>query len=139
MKIPANLFIVWTIFFAGVLSAGWFYFKGFPVIMEHNGKEDCLIDLEQAERKALDFIAKEFGKEHEYVLLQDATRHESFGWVFFYTTAKYAETGDPSYLVPGNAPVIIDCLGNLVVTGTSRNIEYYIEEYKNKFNSRKTE
>lgn len=58
-------------------------------------------------------------------------REESFGWIFFYDSKEFLETGDFSKAVAGNAPVIIDrTTGELTETGTAHSIEYYIEQYK---------
>jgi len=45
------------------------------------------------------------------VLLQDKTLEKDFGWVFFYTTKKFQETGDKKFLMPGNGPLVVDRLG----------------------------
>ena len=43
-----------------------------------------------------------------------------FGWVFCYNTKQYIETGDTSYALVGNAPLIVDRANSeLYVTGTS--------------------
>ena len=60
-------------------------------------------------------------------------REESFGWVFFYDSKEFLETGDFSMALAGNAPILIDKMtGELTVTGTAYSIEYYIEHYKAK-------
>ena len=43
-----------------------------------------------------------------WVLLGDATQEREFGWVFFYTTAQFAATGDRRFLKPGNGPLVVD-------------------------------
>jgi hypothetical protein len=56
---------------------------------------------------------------------------ESFGWIFFYNSKQFIDTGDFSYAIAGNAPIIINRMtGELSVTGTAHSIEYYIEEYQ---------
>lgn len=53
-----------------------------------------------------------------------------FGWVFCYQSEVYLQTGNVSYALAGNAPVIIDQTdGSTHTTGTTMPIEYYIEEY----------
>ena len=44
----------------------------------------------------------------EFVILDDKTVEKDFGWVFFYTTKRYVETKDRKYLLPGNAPLVVD-------------------------------
>jgi hypothetical protein len=37
-----------------------------------------------------------------------ATEERDFGWVFFYTTAEFANTADRRFLKPGNGPLVVD-------------------------------
>ena len=54
-------------------------------------------------------------------LLASATRTTDFGWVFFYNSKKYLETGEIRFALAGNAPLIVDALdGSLHVTGTAQ-------------------
>jgi hypothetical protein len=46
--------------------------------------------------------------QHEYVLLEKQTQEHDFGWVFFYTTRKHAETGNPKDMVPGDGPLVVE-------------------------------
>lgn len=46
--------------------------------------------------------------QHEYVLLEKQTQEHDFGWVFFYTTRKHAETGNRRDMVPGNGPLVVE-------------------------------
>ncbi len=66
-----------------------------------------------------------------WVIQDDLTIERGFGWVFFYTSRKYLETGNPLFASFGNAPIIVDREdGTLHVTGTAKSIEEYIEEYE---------
>lgn len=68
---------------------------------------------------------------HELVVLDELTREEDFGWIFFYNTKRYAETRDTDLALAGNAPLIVDSeTGALHVTGTAQPIEHYVDEYK---------
>ncbi len=52
------------------------------------------------------------------------------GWVFYWTTARYLETGDWRDGMPGNAPILIDrATGESLPTGTAYPIEHYIDEH----------
>ncbi|WP_239375158.1 YrhB domain-containing protein [Snodgrassella gandavensis] len=54
----------------------------------------------------------------------------SEGWYFCYQSRQYLDTGNTSYLLAGNAPVIIDKdSGAIIDTGTAYPIEKYIKEY----------
>jgi hypothetical protein len=67
------------------------------------------------------------------VLLEEHTMEEDFGWVFFWTSKKYLETGADEDMLLGNCPLIVDNEdGSIHDTGTAQSIEYYIEEYRAK-------
>ncbi|NID17385.1 YrhB domain-containing protein [Luteibacter yeojuensis] len=52
------------------------------------------------------------------------------GWLFYYQTKEYLETGDPSSLLAGNGPMLIDReTGDLLILVTYRPVEVQIEEY----------
>lgn len=71
------------------------------------------------------------------ILLLEHTIEHPVGWVFFYTSRLYNETGDFKYALGGNAPLIVDRHTSAVVpTGTARPIQAYIEEYAERNNSR---
>ena len=64
------------------------------------------------------------------VLIDEYTQEESFGWVFFYQSKKYLETGDFRHALAGNAPLIITRTGELHVTGTAEPLERYLERFR---------
>jgi len=54
----------------------------------------------------------------------------SVGWVFFYNSKSYAESGDIGSMLAGNAPILIDSTdGSLHVLGTAHPLETYLQEY----------
>lgn len=56
----------------------------------------------------------------------------SEGWYFCYQSRQYLDTGNTSYLLAGNAPIIIDKdNGAIIDTGTAYPIEKYLNEYVN--------
>jgi len=70
-------------------------------------------------------------RDDEPSIADDATREENFGWVFFYNTKRFLESGDMQWALGGNAPLIVDRrTGELHVTGTAHPIEHYIEEFR---------
>lgn len=88
------------------------------------------LNIESAKDLALEYL-KSLNSEEELVILDEETRVESFGWIFFYNTKQYKETGDFMFMLGGNAPLIVDKnKGTLSVTGTTFDIEHYIKEYK---------
>ena len=66
----------------------------------------------------------------EFVLVDELTREYEFGWVFFYNTRAYLETGDEMQMAAGNAPVIVSTNGTVHVTGTAHPVEHYITLYR---------
>jgi hypothetical protein len=69
----------------------------------------------------------------ELSLLDNKTLEVDFGWVFFYTSKLFRDTGDFHHAVTGNAPVIVDrTIGSLHITGAARPIEHYIEDFRNR-------
>jgi hypothetical protein len=67
----------------------------------------------------------------DYAVLEIETIEKEWGWVFFYQSKKYIETGELQYMLLGNAPYIVNRkTGELVSTGTAYPIEQYIKEYE---------
>lgn len=67
------------------------------------------------------------------VVMEDKTLERPFGWVFFYNSRAYVQSGNfrDGYL--GNAPLIFDRYsGEYHVTGTAHPIEHYIGEYESR-------
>lgn len=68
---------------------------------------------------------------NEIVIQEEKTIERDFGWVFFATSKKYLETGDPGYLVPGIGPLAVDRAdGSAQFLGTSVYPEEAIAEYE---------
>ena len=70
-------------------------------------------------------------EEDSAVILEDKTIEQDFGWVFFYESKNYIETGDYADMLMGNAPIIVNkSSGDIHITGTAEPIEVYIDRYK---------
>jgi len=68
---------------------------------------------------------------YECVILEDETIAKEWGWVFFYQTKAFVESGDFRDMLGGNAPIIVNRVtGDVTITGTAHDIEYYINEYE---------
>lgn len=66
----------------------------------------------------------------EVVLSGEPTETE-FGWVFFYNSKHYVETGDVSYALTGNAPIVVmKATGEIRGTGTAHTLEDYLDEIR---------
>lgn len=70
-------------------------------------------------------------EDDEIIILDEHTIERPWGWVFFHTSRKWHETGDISYALAGNSPLLVERLtGRLIGTGTAMSIEHYIENYE---------
>lgn len=64
-------------------------------------------------------------------IVEGKTIIKPYGWIFFYNSRLFLETGDALYALAGNAPLIIDKEdGSLHVTGTAYPLEYYIAVFE---------
>ena len=64
-------------------------------------------------------------------VVDDGVIEREFGWVFFYDSSEYLESGVFSEKLAGNAPVIIDRRdSSLHETGTAFSVEVYIDNYE---------
>ena len=85
-----------------------------------------LMDLHTATQIAAEFFAQFSCDEFQVVLFPRKTIERDFGWVFFYGPS------DPSILVAGNAPLIVDRKNGAVhPTGPGGYpLELYLESYE---------
>jgi hypothetical protein len=90
-----------------------------------------MINIERAKEIALKKVSDIEKKSNvKLALLEDETIEFKYGWIFFYQSEEYVTTGNLNSLVGGNAPILIDKSDESVhETGTSREVEFYIEEY----------
>ena len=64
-------------------------------------------------------------------IIDSATLERPYGWVFFYQSRSYLESGDQIRMLAGNAPLIISKLtGSVTLTGTAMPIEHYLSQYE---------
>ncbi len=65
------------------------------------------------------------------LVIPEKTIEKSWGWVFFYQSKAYVETGDFCDMLSGNSPIIVNRItGELSYTGTAYDVEHYINEYE---------
>ena len=95
-----------------------------------------MIDKEQAKAIVDKKINKQDStgsKTMKLVILDDLTIEKEWGWVFFYNTEEFANSGDVMDTLVGNAPYIVNRnTGELIETGTAYDIEDYIMDYESK-------
>ncbi len=93
-----------------------------------------MLTLEEARSVAQADLDK--GRAHnpdveEVVILDQYTIAREWGWVFFYQSRRYVETGDRRHFLGGNAPLIVNRFdGSVRRTGTARPTEEYVERYE---------
>jgi hypothetical protein len=67
----------------------------------------------------------------ELVILDELTREEDFGWVFFYQSAEYLKSGATRDALAGNAPlVVLRDSGEVRATGTALPLDSYLEQFR---------
>lgn len=58
-------------------------------------------------------------------------QEHDFGWLYFYNSKEFVESGDFICSLVGNAPVIVNRQdGKLYVTGTAKPIEHYLNDFR---------
>jgi Immunity protein 35 len=83
-------------------------------------------DADAIAKRYLDNLHKEIGDP----LQLTKTQVESFGWVFFYQTKEFLETGNLSAMLAGNAPFIVNRRDGVIhVLGTANPVDVYLKEY----------
>ena len=70
----------------------------------------------------------------ELVLVDDDTLEREWGWVFFFASRRWRETGEPALRSEGEGPLIVNRFdGQVHVTGTGRPSEYFVTRYDTEF------
>jgi len=68
-----------------------------------------------------------------FVVVDEHTIEKPFGWVFFYNSKKFVETGIFQYRLAGNGPVIVNKFsGDVEFHGSAESLEEIIEDYLRK-------
>jgi len=87
----------------------------------------CVKMLSVSEAKNL--VLSEIG--NECGILDDHTIERKWGWVFFFQSNEFIESGNFRDMLAGNAPYIVNKnTGNLHITGTAYEVKHYINEYE---------
>ncbi len=72
------------------------------------------IDFDMAKRIALDAVHKfEIETSEALCLLNEQTIEFDMGWIFFYNSVSFINTGDEVYRLAGNGPLFVDRAGYL--------------------------
>jgi Immunity protein 35 len=99
-----------------------------------------MLSLSQAQAIAESEFRREVDLEdNQLVILPESTIERPFGWVFFYNSRRFVETGELSSQFAGNAPLIVNrYTGAVVNTGTAYPPEHYISAYEASLTSKNT-
>jgi hypothetical protein len=88
-------------------------------------------DLEQARLIAANYLRSRPLRNDEAVILDSQTVERKLFWVFVWSSRHYQETGDESYLLFGNAPVVVmKANGQVRLLGTHAPVEQMIDEFE---------
>lgn len=88
------------------------------------------MNIKLAEKVALSFIQLLNPQlQDEIIILTEATITKPYGWVFFYNSVKFIQTGKPTDSLAGNAPILVLKNGSgLISLGTALPTEKYLEK-----------
>jgi hypothetical protein len=87
------------------------------------------VEAREVARKYIEAIEPSVGA--ELMLFDESTIERAVGWMFFYQTREFVETGIWSSALVGNAPLIVNRgSAELVVTGTAKSPVYYFDKYE---------
>ena len=89
-------------------------------------KSDALALLERE-------LQRQSPPDEPWVVDDSETIEETTGWVFFYNTKEYLDTGNFSSHLARNRPVMVNKYdGTVTFYGTAYFLEHYIEDYERK-------
>jgi hypothetical protein len=90
------------------------------------------MDKQDAAQRALKHINRSFDHPTDsLVLLDEETLDRSYGWVFFYQSKNYVETGRSSSRLAGNGPIVVlRSDGSIHELGTANPLEDEIAAFE---------
>jgi hypothetical protein len=93
-----------------------------------------MIDWPQASSIAEEYVAgasRDLHHGDRFVIMHEHTIEKPYGWIFFYTSKGWLETGEIKFAVAGNSPLLVTRdTGELQVFGTAQPTDWYIEQYE---------
>ena len=67
----------------------------------------------------------------EHIIIESSTIEKEYGWVFFYNSRKFFETGDINHTLAGNCPILIEKkTGDVYLLPTYLSVENGLAEYE---------
>ena len=90
-----------------------------------------MLNFQQAREIAEQTVAGYLLDDDACQIIESATLERAYGWVFFYQSRSYLESGNELQMLVGNAPLIINKFtGSVTLTGTALPIEHYLSQYE---------
>lgn len=85
--------------------------------------------------QALELIAKELQRrdssDNPSIVIDKHTIEKAYGWIFFFDSKKFMETGALKYALVGNGPVVVDKFsGSLEFLGCNKPSQDIIKDYE---------
>ncbi|WP_242354793.1 MULTISPECIES: YrhB domain-containing protein [unclassified Anaeromyxobacter] len=86
----------------------------------------------EAEERALIHVNLVFeGRNDSVVIVDEATIRKPYGWVFFYQSRKYMESGNLSDMLAGNGPIVVlDSDASIHELGTAYAVEDELRSFE---------
>lgn len=90
-----------------------------------------MVSYADAKRLAEEAINRNYNVSgDELVVIESSTIQKDYGWVFFYDSRTFLESNDDTFMVAGNAPLIVENDGTLHWLGTARPVEEYLAAFE---------
>ena len=68
-----------------------------------------------------------------WIIVEGKTIEKSFGWIFFYISERFIETGGAMHRLAGNGPVFVDKItGSIDFFGSTPSLDEILETYQKK-------
>jgi hypothetical protein len=85
--------------------------------------------------EALELVSKRLeeksSEDVQCVVVEESTIEEPWGWIFFYQSKKYLETGIFTHRLAGNGPVLVDKMtGEIDFFGSLPSLDAILADYK---------
>ena len=91
-----------------------------------------MIDKATAQQLVVDYLYKfPQARRYHYVIMEEYTIEKEYGWIFFYNSRRFLETGDESAALFGNGPIVVEnSNGSIHPLGTLNPLEEEIGLYE---------
>jgi hypothetical protein len=85
--------------------------------------------MNKAKSVALEHVARSIERApRELVIVDELTQCRRIGWIFFYESRAYLETGDVARAIGGTGPVVVTHEGNVHLLDGTRPTQHVLHE-----------